>query len=180
MRLKIIAALAVIVLLGQGCQERRQSVQVTTNMRLTSTAFKQGQPIPSKYTCDGENINPPLDISGVPSSARSRALIMDDPDVPAAAGIKVWDHWVVFNMPVTLTSIAENEQPPGVRGQGTRGSLSYGGPCPPDREHRYFFKLYALDDVLSLKEGATKSEVERAMRGHIVAQAELMGTYVRK
>lgn len=177
---------AVVVLLGQGCVQKGATQRVaptepTLNiMRLTSGAFEQGQSIPSKYTCDGQNINPPLVISGVPSSAKSLALIMDDPDVPAAAGVKVWDHWVVFNMSPALTSIGENEQPPGVRGKGTRGSLSYGGPCPPDREHRYFFKLYALDTSLDLAEGATKSEVERAMQGHIIEQAELMGRYVRK
>ncbi|OGL74472.1 kinase inhibitor [Candidatus Uhrbacteria bacterium RIFCSPHIGHO2_12_FULL_60_25] len=149
-------------------------------MQLTSTAFTQGQPIPSTYSCDGRNVNPPLTISDVPTSAQSLALIMDDPDVPAAAGVKVWDHWVVFNLSPTLTSIGENEQPPGVRGKGTRGSLSYGGPCPPDREHRYFFKLYALDAMLDLKEGATKADLESAMSGHVIEQAELMGTYVRK
>lgn len=191
---------AVFVLLGQGCVQKGATQRVqngathpsavardvaptepTSNiMRLTSGAFEQGQSIPSKYTCDGQNINPPLAISGVPPSAKSLALIMDDPDVPAAAGVKVWDHWVVFNMPATVASIGESEQPEGVRGQGTRGSLSYGGPCPPDREHRYFFKLYALDAMLTLKEGATKAEVERAMQGHIIETTELMGRYVRK
>lgn len=178
-----------LVLFGQGCltQSRTEPVrrvdltpQTKSIMELSSTAFAQGQPIPSKYSCDGQNVNPPLAISGVPSGAKSLALIMDDPDVPAAAGVKVWDHWVVFNMSPALSSIGENEQPPGVRGKGTRGSLQYGGPCPPDREHRYFFKLYALDTMLDLKEGATKTELESAMSGRIIEQAELMGMYVRK
>lgn len=149
-------------------------------MKLTSTAFQQGGKIPSKYTCDGQNINPPLQIADVPANAKSLALIMDDPDVPESVRKdRMWVHWVIYNMPAAATTIAENSQPKGTAGKGTGKTLAYQGPCPPDREHRYFFKLYALDTLLSLKEGAAKEEVEKAMKGHIIAQTELMGKYER-
>ena len=142
-------------------------------MKLTSSAFEHNDKIPSKYTCDGENINPPLSISDVPHSAQSLVLLMDDPDIPEIAkknfNVEVWDHWVVFNIPPSLSEIKERDVLQGVMGRNTRGNNSYGGPCPPDREHRYFFKLYALDTMLGLKEGASKREVEDAMNGHVVA-----------
>lgn len=150
-------------------------------MLLTSSAFQQGGEIPSKFTCDDKNINPHLRISGVPSGAKSLVLIVDDPDVPVAVRKdRMWVHWVVFNIPPTVHEIAEHSRPPGTQGKNTGGTLEYQGPCPPDREHRYFFKLYALDNMLSLKEGATKEEVEKAMAGHILTQTELMGRYERK
>ena len=150
-------------------------------MQLTSSAFKNTDKIPSKYTCDGSNVNPELSISHVPSNAQCLVLIMDDPDVPSSVRAdKIWDHWVVFNIPPHTTHIAENSQPPGVPGRNTGGKLNYQGPCPPDREHRYFFKLYALDTLLSLPQGASKKEVEAAMQGHILVQTELMGRYERK
>ena len=153
-------------------------------MKLTSPAFQQNGKIPSKYTCDGENINPPLLIADVPKSVKSLVLLMDDPDIPEIAkknfNVEVWDHWVVFNMPPTLRTIEEGENPPGILGKNTRGNITYGGPCPPDREHRYFFRLYALDIMLNLKEGATKNEVEQAMRGHILEQTESIGRYERR
>ncbi len=149
-------------------------------MQLTSPVFKHEGLIPAKFTCDGPNICPPLEISGVPVEARSLALIMDDPDVPKhlrADGM--WDHWVVFNLAPTLTAIAEGQEPDGTRGIGTGGNLNYYGPCPPDREHRYFFKLYALDTMLDLREKATKHQVEEAMQNHILAHHALMGKYER-
>ncbi len=149
-------------------------------MQLTSPAFAHGGRIPAKFTCDGPNICPPLEISGVPAEARSLVLIMDDPDVPKhlrADGM--WDHWVVFNLASSLTTIAEGQEPRGTQGVGTGGNLNYYGPCPPDREHRYFFKLYALDTMLDLKEKATKHQVEAAMQNHILAQHTLMGLYER-
>ena len=153
-------------------------------MNLTSPAFPPNGKIPRKYTCDGENSSPPLEITEVPPEAQSLVLIMDDPDIPEAAKqnyhIEVWDHWVVFNIPPETRSILVGKNPPGALGKNTRGNQAYGGPCPPDREHRYFFKLYALDTILNLKTGATKKEVESAMPGHIIAQAELMGRYRRK
>ncbi|MBW2040217.1 MAG: YbhB/YbcL family Raf kinase inhibitor-like protein [Deltaproteobacteria bacterium] len=149
-------------------------------MKLTSSAFQHGGKVPVKYTCDGENINPPLTISDVPSGTKSLVLIMDDLDVPKylrADGM--WDHWVVFNIPASLSDIKEGEEPDGTHGIGTSGNLKYNGPCPPDREHRYFFKLYALDTELDLTEKATKKQVEKAMEGHILAETELMGRYER-
>jgi Raf kinase inhibitor-like YbhB/YbcL family protein len=150
-------------------------------MKLESAAFEHGGKIPSKYTCDGENSNPPLTIADVPSGAKSLVLIMDDPDVPKTIRKDgMWDHWVVFNIPPDLRAIKEGEEPEGVQGAGTGGNEDYFGPCPPDREHRYFFKLYALDAKLDLPEKASKRQVEEAMEGHIVAQTELIGRYERR
>jgi hypothetical protein len=149
-------------------------------MKLTSPVFSHQGQIPSKYTCDGENINPPLNISEVPPSAKSLVLIMDDPDVPKRLRADgMWDHWIVFNIPPTVTEIAEGEESQGIHGIGTSKNLNYYGPCPPDREHRYFFKLYALDTELTLGEKATKLEVEQAMKDHILEKTELIGKYAR-
>jgi Raf kinase inhibitor-like YbhB/YbcL family protein len=151
-------------------------------MKLTSSAFEDGRKIPSQYTCDGEGISPPLTISDVPA-AKSLVLIMDDPDIPEfvkeKVGVDVWDHWIVFNIPVDTVEIAEGVEPEGVHGKGTAGNLDYHGCCPPDKEHRYFFKLYALDVVLDLAEGASKKEVEAVMEGRVVAEAVLVGRYER-
>ena len=149
-------------------------------MQLTSPAFGQNGMIPSKYTCDGANVNPPLAISGAPEGTRTLVLILEDPDVPKnlkADGM--WDHWVLFNMPADLSHIAEAEEPPGRHGTGTAGNTGYFGPCPPDRRHRYFFKLFALDAKLDLPERCSKAEVEKAMAGHVLAKAELVGVYER-
>ncbi|HLD00771.1 MAG TPA: YbhB/YbcL family Raf kinase inhibitor-like protein [Candidatus Nanoarchaeia archaeon] len=150
-------------------------------MKLTSPVFENNSNIPSKYTCDGENISPPLTIADVPKSANSLVLIMDDPDIPDFVrqkfGITVWDHWVVFNIAPETKEIAEGKNPPGILGRNTRGTNCYGSPCPPDREHRYFFKMYALNTKLDLPEGATKFNVEEAMKGQIVAEAVLVGRY---
>jgi Raf kinase inhibitor-like YbhB/YbcL family protein len=147
-------------------------------MKITSPAFTEGGKIPSKYTCEGENINPELHFSQIPSNAKTLVLIMDDPDVPEAIRKdKMFDHWIVFNIPPSTTKIPENSQPPGIPGQNTRGGLNYVGPCPPDREHRYFFKLYAVDMEIPLPNGATKKDVEQAIQGHILAEAQLMGRY---
>ncbi len=139
--------------------------------------------IPRQYTCDGENISPPLTIENVPAGAKSLVLIMDDPDIPdfvkQRSNIQAWDHWVVFNIPPTTTEIKAGQNPSGIIGKNTAGKNAYGGPCPPDREHRYFFKLYALDSRLNLSEGVTKKQVEKALPGHILAQAELVGRYER-
>lgn len=147
-------------------------------MKLSSPAFAEGGSIPMKYTCEGENINPPLEIEGVPAKAGSLVLIMDDPDVPPSVRAdQMYDHWVIFDIPPTIRMIEENSPSPGVMGKSTNGQNTYVGPCPPDREHRYFFKLYALDREIRLRTGATKQEVERAMQGHILAEAKLMGRY---
>jgi Raf kinase inhibitor-like YbhB/YbcL family protein len=149
-------------------------------MKISSPAFGNGEKIPSKYTCDGQNINPPLEISQVPEGAKSLVLIMEDPDVPKNLRKDgMWDHWVVFDMPADLRNIAEADTP-GIEGIGTNGKPGYMGPCPPDREHRYFFKLFALDTAsLALDASATKADVRRAMTDHLIAQTELMGRYER-
>ncbi|MBU6383427.1 MAG: YbhB/YbcL family Raf kinase inhibitor-like protein [Verrucomicrobia bacterium] len=147
-------------------------------MKLTSSAFQEGGIIPSVYTCEGKNCNPPLTISGVPPHAQALVLIMDDPDVPKTLRPDgMYDHWVVINMPPETKNIVEARKPPGMEGKNTGGQNQYVGPCPPDREHRYFFKLYALDQKLSLRAGCTKKEVEQAMEGHILAKCQLMGRY---
>ena len=149
-------------------------------MQITSSAFKNGEMIPDRYGQDFDNINPPLAITGVPEGTVSFALIMDDPDVPAGAGVPVWDHWVVFNIPAEITEISEGWPVNGIRGRGTRGELNYSGPRPPDKEHRYFFRVYALDKMLDLPEGAAKQQVLTAMAGHVLDEAELMGRFAPK
>lgn len=154
-------------------------------MRIKSPVFENNGEIPEKYTCDGEGINPPLVFSDIPERTKSLALIMDDPDIPEAAkknyGIEVWDHWIIWNISPETKEIKENTVPmKAIIGKGTRGVNNYTPPCPPDREHRYFFKLYALDTMLSLDINSTKADLEKAMQGHILNQAELIGKYNRK
>jgi Raf kinase inhibitor-like YbhB/YbcL family protein len=150
-------------------------------MKIKSSAFENGGTIPEKYTCEGADINPPLEFIDVPQEAVSCVLIMDDPDVPAfVRKDQMWVHWVVYNIPPGTKKISENSTPLGVLGRGTGGEMHYQGPCPPDREHRYFFKLYALDTLLKLKPGASKQELEAIMASHIVAKAELVGLYCKK
>jgi len=147
-------------------------------MKIISKAFENNSLIPAKYTCNGENVNPPLEFVDVPAEAKSLVLIMDDPDVPSQVREdRMWVHWLKFNMPAETKFIEEDSEPEGVAGIGTSNNLKYHGPCPPDKQHRYFFKLYALDTKLNLPEGATKTEVEKAMSNHIIAQAELIGLY---
>jgi len=156
---------------------------ITRTFSLDSSVFQEGGTIPEQYTCDADNINPPLAISNVPEEAETLALIMDDPDIPDSVreskGIDVFDHWVVFNIPATLTEIVSGQEPDGTLGRNSRGTNGYIGPCPPDGEHRYFFKLYALDTSLNIEEGATKTDVEEAMQGHILEEAQIMGRYSR-
>ena len=144
-------------------------------MKLTSLVFESNGAIPTVYTCDGSDINPPLTIEDLSQEAKSLTLIMEDPDAPTGT----WNHWIVFNIPPTTNEIKEGVPPEGVYGAGTNGAVGYHGPCPPDKEHRYFFKLYALDTTLGLPEGVTKEQVLEAMNGHIIEEAELMGTYSR-
>ena len=151
----------------------------TMSLSLTSSAFTNGGKIPRKYTCEGDDTSPPLSWSDLPSGTRSVALIVDDPDAPdPAKPQRVYVHWVVYNIPPGTTQIGEGSAPPSGAGTGTNdfGKQAWGGPCPPIGRHRYFFKLYALDKTLDLK-SAKKKDVESAMQGHILAQAELMGTY---
>jgi Raf kinase inhibitor-like YbhB/YbcL family protein len=146
-------------------------------LTVTSPAFNSGGAIPAKYTCDGTDVNPPLLIGPVPAGTASLALIMDDPDAP----VGTWVHWVIWNIPAQTREIRENSVPSGAnQGKNGWGRNSYGGPCPPSGTHRYFFKLYALDAPLNLGAATGKSELEKAMHGHILGQGELMGTYRRR
>ena len=146
---------------------------------LTSTAFKEGESIPRKYTCDGEDISPPLKWASAPAGVKTFALIVDDPDAPMGT----WVHWVAFNIPPTGSALPEKVPPKDslpdgtVQGKNDFRKIGYGGPCPPGGTHRYFFKLYALDTLLTLKSGSSKADLVKAMDGHIVAQAQLMGRY---
>jgi hypothetical protein len=149
---------------------------------LTSSAFGAGETIPQKYTCDGDDISPPLAWGDPPAGTRSFALISDDPDAP----VGTWVHWVLYNLPADARALPEAVPADADLADGSQHGNSswrrpgYGGPCPPSGTHRYFFKLYALDTVLDLKSGASKEELLKAMEGHVLAEAELMGTYSRK
>ena len=144
-------------------------------LTITSTAFENNKDFPSRYTCDGKDINPPLSIVGVPEGTQTLVLIVDDPDAP----VGVWDHWVVWNIPAETTSIAEDSVP-GVQGKNSWGRNDYGGPCPPSGTHRYYFKLYALDTKLDLDTASDKKAVEAAMKGHVLEEAELMASYSKQ
>ncbi|HEX7456677.1 MAG TPA: YbhB/YbcL family Raf kinase inhibitor-like protein [Candidatus Nanoarchaeia archaeon] len=143
-------------------------------MKITSPVFANNASIPSKYTCDGSNFSPPLQFSDVPTQAKSLVLICDDPDAPG----RVFVHWTIWNINPETSEIGEGKVPDGTtQGVTDFGEVGYGGPCPPSGTHRYFFKLYALDIILELPYSAGKEDVEKAMDGHIVAQAELVGNY---
>ena len=152
-------------------------------MKLTSTAFQPGGSIPRQHTCEGDDVSPPLAWSDIPEGTKSFALIVDDPDAPdPAAPKRVFVHWVVVNLPASVgelpRGVADGELPDGVRqGRHDGGGSGYMGPCPPIGRHRYFFKLYALDSTLEPSGTLTKASVEAAMASHILASAELMGTY---
>ncbi len=166
---------------GENFFAQKKTKGTKMKFQITSSAFKHGEPIPSKYTCDGINISPPLKWEGVPEGTKSLALICDDPDAPAGD----WVHWVVYFIPPNATQLKEGilkskEPADGIK-QGTTDfrSVGYGGPCPPSGTHRYFFKLYALDTVLALNSSATKKMLLDAMKNHIIEKTELMGTYKR-
>lgn len=188
---RVAAVLAAAAALGAICQLRNAVVWAgnregnVMNLAVVSSAFKPDGNIPAKYTCDGADISPPLSWSGIPAGARSLVLIMDDPDAPDPAAPKMtWVHWVLYNIPPETTQLPEGVKSSGLP-KGTREGLNdwqrtgYGGPCPPIGRHRYFLKLYALDVLLPDLHGPTKAELEKAMRGHILAQQELIGTYQR-
>ena len=150
---------------------------------IRSTAFDDGGVIPLKYTCEGDDIAPPLEWEGIPENTRSLVLIVDDPDAPdPAAPRMIWVHWVVYNLPADVKGIPEGatvELLPGGTQQGLNdwNKPAYGGPCPPIGRHRYFHKLYALDTMLEVMQSPTKAEVEAAMQEHVIAEAVLVGTY---
>ncbi len=150
-------------------------------MKIQSSAFKEWEKIPSKFTCDGENVSPQLSWSDFPSNTKTFSLIVDDPDAPSGTFV----HWVVYNIPSDVTSLPEgttSQNLPAGAKQGTNhfGDNDYGGPCPPSGTHRYYFKLYALDSEVQLKSGAGKKDLLKAMEGHILAESQLMGKYERR
>jgi Raf kinase inhibitor-like YbhB/YbcL family protein len=154
-------------------------------MQITSPAFDHQGMIPAKYTCDAADISPPLAWREVPENAKSLVLIVDDPDAPdPAAPRRIWVHWVLYDIPPTLSGLAEgaaDDLPPGIReGVNDFRRTRYGGPCPPIGRHRYFFKLYALDKTLGALPHAAKSDLETAMQGHILMKAELVGLYQKE
>lgn len=165
---------------GEGLPE---SMEEPMPFELTSTAFAQGESIPEKYSCKGDDISPPLAWGDPPVGTQSLTLIMDDPDAP----VGTWDHWILFNIPADRRELEENlpisgkNQDPNAIfvGNNSWKRADYGGPCPPSGTHRYFFKLYALDTTISLLPSATKKQVQDAMEGHILAETELMGTFAR-
>jgi hypothetical protein len=174
--------------LSVGCSEQKQKTasedeiaKGAPTMQVTSTAFKQGETIPASHGYEDKNLSPPLKWSDVPQGVKSLVLICDDPDAPRGT----WVHWVLFNIPpdtreVTSTPGGKVDLPGAVQGRNDFKNLGYGGPAPPSGTHRYFFKLYALDKMLDLKEGATKDDVVKAMKDHVVAQGQLMGTFSAK
>lgn len=151
-------------------------------MEIKSQSFSHMGNIPSVYTCDGKNISPPISWSGLPEGTKTLALVSDDPDAP----VGTWVHWVIYNIPASWNGLPEGfpaveETEEGIRqGLNDFRKIGYGGPCPPSGTHRYFFKLYALDSALPLKSGATKMELLEAMKGHVLASAELIGLYSRR
>jgi len=157
--------------------ENKPIINVTNNMKITSSQFKNNEEMPDKYGCQGTNINPPLQFSEVPAEAKSLAVIVDDPDAPRGT----WTHWVMFNIPPETREIPEGGALIGVtQGVNDFGNANYGEPCPPFGTHRYFFKVYALDTTLNLDNKTTKQDLEKAMAGHILDQTEIIGLFTRK
>jgi len=169
---KLITTGAVVILLAAGATFGAGGAK----MKITSSAFQEGGNIPSKFTCDGSDTSPPLQITGVPSEAKTLVLIADDPDAPSG----LFTHWLVWNIPPQTNSIAEGGAAKGVQGTNDFGKSGYGGPCPPSGAHHYAFKVFALDRELDLRSGAKRSQLDAAMKGHIIAQGELIGRYTRK
>ena len=170
--LKPISSGAVVILLAASASFAAGGAR----MKITSSAFQDGGNIPSKFTCDGSDTSPPMQITSVPAEAKTLVLIADDPDAPSG----LFTHWLVWNIPPQTNSIAEASAPKGVHGTNDFGKSGYGGPCPPPGTHRYSFKAFALDRELALPSGAKRGQVDAAMKGHVIAQGELMGRYARK
>ncbi len=171
-----------IGLVAAGITVLYSTANAAEQMQLTSTALTDGAPVPAEYTCDGKDASPPLKWTGAPAGTKSLALIVDDPDAPMGT----WTHWVLFDLPPEASELKEGAGKSGNAELGVQGVNSfkkdgYGGPCPPKgKPHHYVFKIYALDQKLGLKSGASKKEVEKAMQNHILAQGQLAGTYARK
>jgi Raf kinase inhibitor-like YbhB/YbcL family protein len=150
-------------------------------MQLESPAFPNEGLIPKKYACDGEKVNPPLVFLEVPAGTKTLALTMEDPDVPRSLRPDgMFDHWIIWNIPANIKGIAENSKVPGIIGLNSRGTLEYVPPCPPDREHRYYFRLFALDASFQLSPTTNKMDLLKAIEGHVIESAELMGRYDRQ
>jgi Raf kinase inhibitor-like YbhB/YbcL family protein len=171
------------LMMACGADDKQTAKEKNMNIQLTSPAFTEGQPIPQKYTCQGQDISPELKWTNVPANTKSFALIADDPDAPAGT----WVHWVLYDLPPTTAGLSEGvPKSPELANGAKHGTtnfkrVGYGGPCPPPgKPHRYFFKLYALNTMLGLKPGVMKQDLLKAMEGHILAEGQLMGTYQRK
>lgn len=178
---KTLIGIAILIALGALLYFNRDRFSLTLTgktMRLESPAFENRGKIPPKYTCNGENISPPLTFSEVPEGTKSFVLIIEDPDVSKSVRPDgIWNHLIVWNIPPTTSKLEEGVAPPGNLGINTSGNRGYQGPCPPDREHRYIFKLYAVDTLLSLPDTASKEDVIKALDGRKLAETELIGLY---
>lgn len=175
---KTLTILSTLFLLNSGYADDKPN----NEFQLKSYAFKNEQMIPRKFTCEGKGYMPSLKWKNPPAGTKTFAIIVDDPDVAVEGAkpgtFKVWDHWVIFNIPGELNKISKKHMPnDAVQGKNSWGESKYGGPCPPDREHRYFFKLYALDTSLDLTEDATAADLHKAMAGHVLGETVLMGKY---
>jgi Raf kinase inhibitor-like YbhB/YbcL family protein len=183
-----------LTILAMGCvgfstvaaADERETEVHAMSLTISSSAFRHNADIPARYTCDGDDVSPPLSWTGVPAGAKSLVLIVDDPDAPDPKAPKMtWVHWVLYNVPPGTTSLAEDvdaeDLPKGtLEGVNDWKRTGYGGPCPPIGRHRYFHKIYALDTMLPDLGRPTKAKLEKAMHGHILAQAELIGGYQKK
>jgi len=176
MRLTFLVFVVAVNLLA-ACQAPAIDTSGAVKFKLSSPAFAEGGSIPQKYTCQGDNVSPELNWSEAPAGAKSFALIMDDPDAPGGT----FTHWVLFDLPAETRQLAEGACPIGVGGGNSLSQTGYMGPCPPSGSHRYYFRLYALDvPTLNLKAGAARSEVEAALKNHIIGTAETMGRYEKQ
>ncbi|MBJ6752092.1 YbhB/YbcL family Raf kinase inhibitor-like protein [Geomonas anaerohicana] len=176
-RQRLLCAIVLALSCAVTLQAKEARETKVSQLKLTSTAFSNSGSIPATFTCDGSNASPPLAIAGVPKEARSLALIMDDPDAPGGT----WAHWVLWNIDPATTQIAQGAIPRRAQqGENSWRRKSYGGPCPPSGQHRYYFRLYALSERLNLPANSTRKELDLAMRGKILAQAELLGVYAHR
>jgi hypothetical protein len=177
MKKAIVVIILVLAAAGFYCRSSiaQTDEQADNVMKITSPSFKDNESIPSRFTGDGQDINPALDIKNLPAGTKSLALIVDDPDAPA----KIWVHWVVYDIPPAIVHIDENSIP-GKQGMNDSGTKNYSGPYPPSGTHRYYFKIYALDKTLGLNEGISKSDLEKAMQGSVLSSAQLMGLYSKR
>ncbi len=175
-RRAVLPCLAIVAVTARPAPRQEKPVSPDA-LRITSSAFAEGKPIPDRHAYRRQNLSPPLEISGIPSGTKSLALIVDDPDAP----VGTWVHWLLANISPSIHAIPEATTPPSAtRGKNDFGTLNWGGPAPPSGTHRYFFRLHALDAPLPLKEGFSRKDLDAAMKGHVLASAETMGTYAAK